>query len=240
MAHKKGVGSSDNGRDSHSKRLGVKLFGGSYAIPGNIIIRQRGTKFHPGLNVGIGRDHTLYAKAEGFVTFTKKKKNRTYVSIEPAHVVTDEVVTGTVASRSLKGDEVEAGEAITEDQVVELDKKHEEVDEKPVQEDNKVEETQASEEETVEPDDLTRIEGIGPKTSEAFINAGMSTFSKLSQASYDELKEILTDAGSRLAHLNPTTWPKQAQMIVDDKLDELQVYQDKMKGGIELAGSEEE
>ncbi len=82
MAHKKGVGSSDNGRDSKSKRLGVKLFGGQTAIAGNIIVRQRGTKFHPGLNVGIGKDHTLYALTDGVVNFVKKRNNRTYIDIK--------------------------------------------------------------------------------------------------------------------------------------------------------------
>ena len=72
MAHKKGGGSSRNGRDSNSQRLGVKIFGGQYVIPGNIIVRQRGTKFHAGLNVGLGRDHTLFAKAEGYVVFEPK------------------------------------------------------------------------------------------------------------------------------------------------------------------------
>ncbi len=71
MAHKKGGGSTSNGRDSNSKRLGVKRFGGEYVIPGNIIVRQRGTKFHPGENVGIGKDHTLFAKIEGFVVFER-------------------------------------------------------------------------------------------------------------------------------------------------------------------------
>lgn len=81
MAHKKGVGSSKNGRESESKRLGVKIFGGQAVIPGNIIVRQRGTKFHPGANVGIGRDHTLFALTEGKVVFKKGMKDRTFVSI---------------------------------------------------------------------------------------------------------------------------------------------------------------
>ncbi len=83
MAHKKGVGSSKNGRESESKRLGVKIFGGQGAIAGNIIIRQRGTKHHPGENVYMGKDHTLHAQVDGIVKFTKKKDNRSYVSIEP-------------------------------------------------------------------------------------------------------------------------------------------------------------
>lgn len=83
MAHKKGVGSSDNGRDSHSKRLGVKLFGGELARAGNIIIRQRGTKFHPGNNVGMGKDFTIFALTDGTVEFRKRKKDRTFVNILP-------------------------------------------------------------------------------------------------------------------------------------------------------------
>ena len=82
MAHKKGVGSSKNGRESESKRLGVKLFGGEVAKAGNIIVRQRGTVHHPGANVGIGKDHTLYALVDGVVTFHKTKENRSFVSVK--------------------------------------------------------------------------------------------------------------------------------------------------------------
>jgi large subunit ribosomal protein L27 len=81
MAHKKGAGSSRNGRDSQSKRLGVKLFGGQIAKAGNIIVRQRGTKHNPGLNVGLGKDHTLFALTDGEVEFKRKRDNKTYVSI---------------------------------------------------------------------------------------------------------------------------------------------------------------
>jgi large subunit ribosomal protein L27 len=82
MAHKKGVGSSKNGRESESKRLGVKLFGGERAIAGNIILRQRGTKHHPGQNVGMGRDHTIYALIDGTVVFRRGKNNRSYISVK--------------------------------------------------------------------------------------------------------------------------------------------------------------
>ncbi|MDO7873454.1 50S ribosomal protein L27 [Hymenobacter sp. ASUV-10] len=88
MAHKKGVGSSNNGRESHSKRLGVKIFGGQPLIAGNIIVRQRGTKHHPGENVGIGKDHTLFALVDGRVQFRKGRNDRSYVSVVPAEVVT--------------------------------------------------------------------------------------------------------------------------------------------------------
>jgi large subunit ribosomal protein L27 len=83
MAHKKGAGSSRNGRDSQSKRLGVKLFGGQAAKAGNIIVRQRGTKHNPGLNVGLGKDHTLFALTDGEVEFKRKRDNKTYVSVIP-------------------------------------------------------------------------------------------------------------------------------------------------------------
>ena len=83
MAHKKGVGSSKNGRESESKRLGIKIFGGQLAIAGNIIVRQRGTKHNPGENVGMGKDHTLFALCDGSIQFKKKKDNRSYVSITP-------------------------------------------------------------------------------------------------------------------------------------------------------------
>jgi large subunit ribosomal protein L27 len=83
MAHKKGVGSSRNGRESHSKRLGIKMFGGQHVIAGNIIVRQRGTRHFPGENVGIGKDHTLYALKEGKVVFRKKLNAKSYVSVQP-------------------------------------------------------------------------------------------------------------------------------------------------------------
>ncbi len=81
MAHKKGMGSSHNGRESESKRLGVKLYGGQHATAGNIIVRQRGTSHHPGLNVGMGKDHTLFALNDGIVEFRKRRNNKSFVSV---------------------------------------------------------------------------------------------------------------------------------------------------------------
>ncbi|NDJ61968.1 MAG: 50S ribosomal protein L27 [Chloroflexi bacterium] len=94
MAHKKGGGSSRNGRDSNSKRLGVKRFGGEYVIPGNIIVRQRGTKFHPGTNVGLGKDYTIFAVAEGYVVFEKVrgKPGRKQISVVSEKPYTNEPV----------------------------------------------------------------------------------------------------------------------------------------------------
>lgn len=83
MAHKKGVGSSKNGRESESKRLGIKIFGGQFAKAGNIIVRQRGTVHNPGKNMGMGKDHTLFALVDGIVTFRKTREDKSFVSIEP-------------------------------------------------------------------------------------------------------------------------------------------------------------
>ncbi len=86
MAHKKSGGSSSNGRDTIGKRLGIKKFGGEHVIPGNIIVRQRGTKWHPGKNVGMGRDYTIFALEEGQVSFQTSSKGRVYVSVSPKPV----------------------------------------------------------------------------------------------------------------------------------------------------------
>jgi large subunit ribosomal protein L27 len=86
MAHKKGEGSVKNGRDSQSKRLGVKIFGGQSAIAGNIIVRQRGTEYHPGKNVGVGRDFTIFALTNGVVEFKKGKNNKTFISVAPLEI----------------------------------------------------------------------------------------------------------------------------------------------------------
>lgn len=112
MAHKKGVGSSKNGRESESKRLGVKIYGGQYAKAGNILVRQRGTQHNPGENVGIGKDHTLFALIDGTVVFQKKRKNRSYVSVEPiaeAEVAVAEAPAKAKKAESSKEDKTEAG-----------------------------------------------------------------------------------------------------------------------------------
>jgi large subunit ribosomal protein L27 len=112
MAHKKGAGSSKNGRESHSKRLGVKIFGGQAAIAGNIIVRQRGTHHHAGENVGIGKDHTLFALTPGLVAFRKKKNNRSFVSIIPFEI--PEVIESVEVKKVVKAKKV----ASTEETIV--------------------------------------------------------------------------------------------------------------------------
>jgi large subunit ribosomal protein L27 len=118
MAHKKGVGSSKNGRESESKRLGVKIYGGQYAKAGNILVRQRGTQHYPGENVGMGKDHTLFALINGTVMFRKRRKNRSFVSVEPvadvevavaeAPVVEEKPKAEVSKSKQVKAEAVEA------------------------------------------------------------------------------------------------------------------------------------
>ena len=106
MAHKKGAGSSNNGRESHSKRLGIKIYGGQAAIAGNIIVRQRGTKHHPEKNVGIGKDHTLFALIDGKVAFRKKADNKSYVSVVPFDFSAPVVVKAPAKKEAVKEEKV--------------------------------------------------------------------------------------------------------------------------------------
>ena len=235
MAHKKGVGSSNNGRDSMSKRLGVKLFGGQFAKAGNIIIRQRGTKFHPGENVYMGKDFTIHAKVDGFVTFKVKRKKRTYVSIIP---ISEELleaaanqVEETVAPKEMitPAGEVEATatkEETTNDTDV-ADAKAEETKEEVVEE-------PAAAADDVAMDDLTKIEGIGPKLKSIFHDAGIKTFAQLAEKTPEELKEIMINAGGKgYARFNPATWPAQAKLAAEGKWEELKKWQDELDGGKE-------
>jgi len=216
MAHKKGVGSTDNGRDSNSKRLGVKLFGGQHAIPGNIIVRQRGTKYHPGVNVGMGRDHTLHALIEGTVTYKKRRNNRTYVSIVPEGGVLTAVKKAApkkAAKKAVPAPAAPAVESAAPAPAPQADAK---------------------------PDKLTKVEGIGPKVNGLLNAAGIMTFADLAGTSADRIKEILAEAGSRYQMMDPTTWAQQAQLAADGKWDELDVLQDELDGGRVVSNSSEE
>ena len=204
MAHKKGVGSSKNGRESESKRLGVKIYGGQLAKAGNILIRQRGTTHYPGENVGMGKDHTLFALVDGTVMFKKKMKNRSYVSVLPTVEV--DVAVAEVP-------EVKAPKAAI----------------KPVVKETKTE----TDVKAAETDDLKKIEGIGPKIAEIFNAAGINTFADLAGTSVEKLSEILADAGSSYASKNPGTWPEQAKLAAEGNWDVLKDLQEKLKGGLE-------
>ena len=207
MAHKKGVGSSDNGRDSNPKFLGVKLFGGQYAKAGNIIVRQRGTKFHPGDNVYMGKDFTLHAKIEGHVGFKKKRLGRTYVNIVPMGTVAETVAPMKNSKPAAKAAPKAAAPVAAPAAAA----------------------TPAAA--SGKPDALKKIEGIGPKIAEHLVAGGIVTFADLADASQDRLKEILTEAGPRYQMHDSGTWPMQAALARDGKWDELQVLQDKLDGG---------
>lgn len=231
MAHKKGVGSTDNGRDSKPKFLGVKLFGGQYAKAGNIIVRQRGTKFHPGDNVYMGRDHTLHAQIEGHVKFIKKRKGRTYVNILPMDG------SGGAAVKAPKARKAEAqpkkaapAPAAPKAAPAAAAKPATPAAAAPA----------AAKPAGGKPDKLTKIEGIGPKIAEHLGAAGIITFADLAAAPISKLKEILTAAGPRYKMHIPDTWPQQSQLAADGKWDELQVLQDKLDGGRPLEASSEE
>ena len=214
MAHKKGVGSTDNGRDSNSKRLGVKLFGGEHAIPGNIIVRQRGTKFHPGNNVYMGRDFTLHARVEGLVKFTKRRNNRTFVHIE-AFDVAETVAPVKGATKASVAKAAPKAPAATAAPT-------------------------AAAPAAGKADDLKKIEGIGPKIAEILAASGIITYSDLAASNADSLRSTLEAAGNRYKSHDPSTWADQAKMAAEGKWDELKVWQDELDGGRVVGSSSEE
>jgi len=247
MAHKKGVGSTKNGRDSESKRLGVKIFGGQFAQAGNIIIRQRGTKFHPGNGVGLGRDHTIYATADGTVFFRKKKNNRMYVSVLPEGVAVEEPKAKAPAKKATPVVEEVAAPVVEEVVVAEETPAAEEVAPvveaaAPVEEAPAVEAAPKAKAKKKAPakkakadkgDDLRKIEGIGPKIAEILTDAGIGTFQAMADSNPDAIREILLAVGKRYASHNPDTWPKQAEFAAAGKWDELKAWQDELHGGKE-------
>ncbi len=245
MAHKKGVGSSDNGRDSRPKYLGVKMFGGEHAIAGNIIVRQRGTRFHPGLNVGIGKDHTLYALIEGTVAFKKSRRDRTFVNILPLVTEVQETVAEMPKEPAKKAAPVKktvtvaAPEVVNEAPVVEAaaiediaSDTTETASETLIEEVVETTTTPVAESNEAE-DNLKVVEGIGPKIETLLKEGGIRTFRQLADASPESIKEILSAAGARYAVHDPATWPRQAEFAADGKWDELEKWQDEMSGGKE-------
>jgi large subunit ribosomal protein L27 len=227
MAHKKGEGSTQNGRDSISKRLGVKLYGGQTAKAGNIIIRQRGTKFHPGQNTYLGKDFTLHASILGKVSFTKGKGGKTFVHVLPFEAPVAETVakveavkkTAPKAAPKAKVEEVvstatlEAPSISTESVSIDFDAAFDDTPNKS--------------------DDLKKIEGIGPKIAELLNEAGIVTFAALAAAPLERVQEILDAAGPRYKIHDPSTWGKQAELAAAGKWDELKAWQDELNGGKE-------
>ncbi len=204
MAHKKGAGSTDNGRDSKAKYLGVKMYGGQFAKAGNILVRQRGTQFHPGDNVYMGKDYTLHASIAGIVTYKRSKDDKRIVFIAPAE---SRVAAAMATAAPVK---VVAAPVAP---VAEAPKKAAKADKGA--------------------DDLKKIEGIGPKIEQILHEGGITTFTQLAEADADAVKELLMAAGPRYAIHNPTTWAKQAAMAAKGQWDELKELQDQLDGGKE-------
>ena len=197
MAHKKGQGTSRNGRDSAAQRLGVKRFAGQLVSGGSILVRQRGTKFHPGENVGRGKDDTLFAKITGIVDFRDKGRKGRFISVFQQELgeVTP-AANGGAASNGVSAPSAPA---------------------KPVVE--------------AKPDDLTKVEGVGPKIAGILNDKGITTFAGMASTEASAIAEILKEAGSRFSMAKADTWPQQAALAADGKWAELGELQDNLKGG---------
>ena len=209
MAHKKGVGSSKNGREAESKRLGVKIYGGQFAKAGNILVRQRGTQHYPGDNVGMGKDHTLFALIDGQVVFKRKRKDRSFVSVEP--VV--EVETAVADAPAKKAPKAEKPKAEVKEEASKADAKKEV---EAVAEEKK-EAPKAEAKNSDAKDDLKKLDGVGPKLEEVFNAAGIATFENFAATPVEKLNEILEEAGSRYASKDPAPWVEQAKELAKDK-----------------------
>ncbi len=240
MAHKKGVGSTDNGRDSKSKRLGVKIFGGQKAIAGNIIVRQRGTKFHPGQNVYMGRDHTLHAAVDGIVQFKRTYKDRRVVSVIPFSEVLETVAPAEVVRQASlvqpKAPTQSAPIQESEGAAVLADAPMPAAEESPVEEAVSAPEmetapTKKVAKKTPKLNDLKVIEGIGPKIEQLLIEAGIATWEALAETPVERLREILEAAGPRYQVHDPATWPAQARFAANGQWEDLKDYQDMLIGG---------
>jgi large subunit ribosomal protein L27 len=228
MAHKKGAGSSDNGRDSLSKRLGVKLYGGQYAIAGNIIVRQRGQRFHAGDNVYMGKDHTLHAGVEGLVTFKKGKNDRTFVAISPCeHRNKDKAVNGFHKAGANAPVKLISRDMKEEVPVVSA------ADMLPLVQNPAIPVVEAATPVAVPiaGDNLKIVEGIGPKIEQLLKAAGIRSWVELAHATPAEIKAILTKAGPQYNSHNPGTWPKQADMAAKGQWEALEVWQKELLGG---------
>jgi large subunit ribosomal protein L27 len=235
MAHKKGAGSSDNGRDSKSKRLGVKLFGGQTAVAGNIIVRQRGTKFHAGENVYMGRDHTLHAAIDGIVRFKRTRNDRNFVSVSPPELLVAPVAetVAQIVAPAPKADKPAAKKAAPAPAAA-----VEEIATAPVAEEAATPavaeapaEKPASTKKAPKLDDLKVIEGVGPKIEQLLKDGGINTWAELAAADVDRLKDILDAAGPRYQIHDPSTWPAQAKFAAAGEWEELKEYQDMLTGG---------
>jgi large subunit ribosomal protein L27 len=216
MAHKKGEGSTQNGRDSNAKRLGVKMYGGQSVSAGNILVRQRGTKFHPGENVYLGKDFTLHAKIDGTVVFQRRRLNRTFVNVLPYDTVTTTaaapVAKKTAPAPTPAAPAVADAPAKAKSSAIVLPSGKK-----------------------IKQDDLKVIEGIGPKIEELLQQAGIHTWAELAVAATDTVQAVLDEAGPRYRMHDPATWSKQAALAAAEQWAELEAYQDHLKGGRDVS-----
>jgi large subunit ribosomal protein L27 len=241
MAHKKGVGSTDNGRDSESKRLGVKLFGGQLATAGNIIIRQRGTRYHAGENVYMGKDHTLHAKIDGKVSFRRRRNDRMYVSIVPTDAV-PETIAKVAAPKKKAAPKAKPAAPKAAPVAAAPAPVKEEAPAAPVAAAAPAPEAKPAKKakpakialpsgKKITQDDLKMVEGIGPKIEGLLHAAGIMTWQNLADAPESEVQKILDDAGPRYRMHQPATWANQAQMAANAEWERLEKYQDWLEGG---------
>ena len=193
MAHKKGQGSSKNGRESHSKRLGVKKFGGEFVLAGNILVRQRGTQFHPGLGVGLGKDHTLFAKRHGVVEFETKRNNRKYIHVQPIAELEEAMEN---AGKAAKEEVVEAPKAAK----------------KEAKETKKAEpKAEAPKADTASADDLTALAGVGPKMADKMNAAGITSFAQLAAMTEESIAALEAEKGKITTPANWAKWTAEAK-----------------------------
>jgi large subunit ribosomal protein L27 len=212
MAHKKGEGSTQNGRDSNSKRLGVKMFGGQTVRAGNILVRQRGTRFHPGENVYMGKDYTLHARIDGTIVFRRQRLDRTFIHVLPhgtaAEVAAPAKLEKPAAVKVATPPPAEATAPAAKAASITLPSGKK-----------------------VKQDDLKLIEGIGPKIEELLHKAGIKTWSDLASAPKEAVQAVLDEAGSRYRMHDPATWSKQAALAATGQWEVLEAYQDQLQGG---------
>ena len=199
MAHKKGQGSSKNGRESHSKRLGVKKFGGEFVLAGNILVRQRGTQFHPGLGVGLGKDHTLFAKRHGVVEFETKRNNRKYIHVQPIAELEEAMQNAVKAAQE---EVVEAPKAAKKE--AKETKKAEPKAEAPKSAKKEAPKADAA-------DDLTALAGVGPKMADKMNAAGITSFAQLAAMTEESIAALEAEKGKITTPANWAKWTAEAK-----------------------------
>ncbi len=213
MAHKKGMGSTRNGRESESKRLGVKIFGGQVVRAGNILVRQRGTKFHPGRNVGIGKDHTLFALSEGIVVFRKRQGNRKFVSVVDEAIYTELLSGKDMQQATLDAKAKSKGSAKKAPAKKAAPKKEAaaEKTEAPVEEAPEA----AAGKSASKNDDLKKITGIGPAFEKKLNEAGIKSYQDILDLTDERIEELAGQIkGVSAEKIKNDDWKGQAEKLM--------------------------